>query len=148
MVASDLMTWVESQKRWMKSYKGKTYSVSPKQLGLVDGTEAETRHAAALWWEEKRRQIDGCEAVEPSEVATPVGYFVRGVLSAKLVVKWSYLLTGAKHWGFTEEEIAEVIRLLGQEVIRRGDYLVYLPAKVFNRPEQIKHIRFILEHLG
>jgi hypothetical protein len=147
MATNDSMTWVESQKRWMKGYNGKTYSVSCKQLGLVDGTEEETQQAATIWWQEKRRQIDGSGAVEPSQIATPVGYFVRGVLAAKIVVKWSYLLAGASHWNFTKEEIAEVVALLGQEVLEWGDYLMYLPATLFNRQDQIRYIRYILEHL-
>jgi hypothetical protein len=131
----------------MKGYKGKTYSVSAKQLGLADGIEEETRHAASTWWQEKRRQIDGCGDVSPAEIATPVGYFVRGVLAAKIMVKRSYLLVGARHWGFSKEEIAEVLKLLGQEVLEWGDYLIYLPSTVFAREDQIEYIRYILEHL-
>jgi hypothetical protein len=147
MPTNDSMTWVESQKRWMKGYKGKTYSVSPKQLGLADGTKEETRQAATIWWQEKRRQIDGCGTVEPAEIATPVGYFVRGVLSAKVVVKWSDLLAGATHWNFTKKEIAEVVRLLDNEVLDCGHYLIFLPAAVFNTQEQVRYISYILEHL-
>ena len=127
--------------------QGKDYSVSSRQLGLVDGTEEETRQAANIWWQEKRRQLDGCGAVEPSEIATPVGYFVRGVLSAKIVVKWTYLWRGAAHWNFTKEEIADVVRLLGEEVLQWDDYLIYLPATVFNTQNQVRYIRYILEHL-
>jgi hypothetical protein len=147
MTTSDEMTWVKGQNRWMKSYRGKTYAVSPRQLGLADGTEEETRASANSWWQEKRRQIDGCDAVHPSEIATPVGFFVRGVLSAKIVVKWSQLMRGATHWNFTEEEIREVIRLLGDEAVDLGAYVVYLSPKVFTAQEQVRYVRYILEHL-
>ena len=52
-----LMTWVGSQKRWTKMYRGVRYYVSPKQLGTPE-TRAGSMAAANEWWRQKQEEID------------------------------------------------------------------------------------------
>ena len=52
-----LMTWVRSQKRWTKMYRGVRYYVSPKQLGTPE-TRAGSMDAANEWWRRKQEEID------------------------------------------------------------------------------------------
>jgi integrase len=54
------MSYVSSQRRWTKKYKGRIYSVSCKQLGCPAGKEASSV-AANAWWEKKQAQIDSEE---------------------------------------------------------------------------------------
>ncbi len=58
-----LMTWVPTQRRWIKKHRGKMYSVSCRQLGRGDTKDA-SAHAANRWWDEKLKEI---EAAPPSE---------------------------------------------------------------------------------
>jgi hypothetical protein len=65
MAYRELMTWMESDQRWHKGYKGKRFAVSPRQLkklGLLPQNAAETkdanRAAANRWWEDKQKEID------------------------------------------------------------------------------------------
>jgi hypothetical protein len=62
MPAKMLMTWVPSTKRWSKKFKGKTYSVSCRQLGTPATKEASLR-ASNLWWEKKEEELK--EAAKP-----------------------------------------------------------------------------------
>jgi hypothetical protein len=55
------MTWIRSQKRWTKMYKGTRYYVSTRELGMP-ATEADSLLAANRWWEAKRAEIDGGRA--------------------------------------------------------------------------------------
>ncbi len=52
------MTWIASQHRWTKMYKGTRYYISPKELGTLP-TQADSLPAANAWWEAKRAEIDG-----------------------------------------------------------------------------------------
>jgi hypothetical protein len=56
-----LMTWVRSQKRWTKMYKGVRYYVGTKELGTPP-TEADSLPAANEWWRNKQAEVDGCRA--------------------------------------------------------------------------------------
>jgi hypothetical protein len=56
-----LMTWVRSQRRWTKMYKGVRYYVSPKELGC-EPTEAASLQAANAWWKNKQAELDGRKA--------------------------------------------------------------------------------------
>ena len=56
-MTKSLMSWVSSQRRWTKWYKGATYSVSCKQLGTPPSKEASVK-AANEWWEAKRTLLD------------------------------------------------------------------------------------------
>src|SRR4051794_36511537 len=50
------MTWVPSAKRWAKNYRGKSYSVSCRQLGVPPTKEASWQ-AANEWWEGKLAEL-------------------------------------------------------------------------------------------
>jgi hypothetical protein len=52
-----LMSWVSSQKRWTKWYKGVTYSVSCKQLTTPPTKEGSVK-AANDWWTAKQDELD------------------------------------------------------------------------------------------
>lgn len=65
------MTWVAGQRRWLKKYKGKVYSVSCKQLNCPDSKEASAA-AANAWWEAKKKEIDNAP---PTEVDLRVNAF-------------------------------------------------------------------------
>ena len=57
MPPKELMTWVPRQKRWLKKYKGKIYSVSARQLKTPPTKEA-SRYAANEWWGQKQVEFD------------------------------------------------------------------------------------------
>lgn len=59
MPAQEHMTW--SQRRWLKKYQGKMYSVSPRQL-KCEPTKDASRQAANQWWEAKQKQVDAEQA--------------------------------------------------------------------------------------
>jgi hypothetical protein len=52
------MTWIPSEHRWKKMYKGQRYCVSTRELG-TGPTQAESLVTANQWWERKRAEIDG-----------------------------------------------------------------------------------------
>src|ERR1051325_3876318 len=54
-----LMTWVPSQKRWRKMYKGHVYTIGVERLNLVpaDWTKERSYQAANQLWEAKRREL-------------------------------------------------------------------------------------------
>lgn len=51
------MTWEPSTSRWKKRYKGETYTISCKSLG-VQGTKESSASAANAWWRAKKIEID------------------------------------------------------------------------------------------
>ncbi len=51
------LTWEPKLRRWRKDYKGKTYTISCRQLGVVETKDASYQKANE-WWEDKRREID------------------------------------------------------------------------------------------
>jgi len=57
MPANELMGWNKDQRRWFKKYRGKIYSVSPRQLKCQPTKEA-SRQAANEWWAKKQAEID------------------------------------------------------------------------------------------
>lgn len=69
MPAEELMTWVPSQKRWLKKYRSRMYGVSPKQLNCPSTKDA-SRSAANAWWRAKQAQLDDqAEADKPHREA-------------------------------------------------------------------------------
>lgn len=46
MAATELMGWVSSMNRWQERYKGKLYTVSPRQLGAEPRTSVASRETA------------------------------------------------------------------------------------------------------
>src|SRR5437899_8589304 len=64
-----LMTWVPAQSRWIKQHKGRTYSVSAKQLN-APATKGQSWMHANAWWEAKQKEIEAAErAAQPPEVS-------------------------------------------------------------------------------
>ena len=57
------MTWVPGQRRWLKKFKGKHYSVSCKQLKCPDSKEASAA-AANAWREAKKKEIENAPPTE------------------------------------------------------------------------------------
>ena len=45
MAEKEPMGWVASMKRWQKRYRGKLYTVSPRQLGIEPRSKAASRSA-------------------------------------------------------------------------------------------------------
>src|SRR4051812_22412596 len=64
------MSWVGNTKRWAKQYRGKSYSVSCRQLGSPPTKEASWQ-AANGWWEKKQSEIDGQNEAERVKPGTP-----------------------------------------------------------------------------
>ncbi len=62
MAEKELMGWVASMKRWQKRYRGKLYTVSPRQLAILPPTKVASREAANRWWERKKGEIDDAAA--------------------------------------------------------------------------------------
>ncbi len=60
----ELMSWIATQRRWMKNYRGKRYAVSPRQLGTPATKEA-SRQGANDWWTKKQAEIDGAAKQHP-----------------------------------------------------------------------------------
>lgn len=57
MPVPELMTWVPSQRRWTKMYKGRRYYISPRQLNTADTKEASLT-AANQWWRDRQSELD------------------------------------------------------------------------------------------
>lgn len=60
----ELMTWAPKQRRWLKKYRGKMYSVSARQLERSP-TKAASRKAANEWWIAKQKELDAAAAKPP-----------------------------------------------------------------------------------
>ena len=52
MAKAELMSWVKTEKRWVKMFKGKRFAVSPRQLG-TNSTKEASQEAANNWLREK-----------------------------------------------------------------------------------------------
>jgi hypothetical protein len=65
-----LMTWVPSQRRWTKRYKGTRYYVSTKELGTPP-TQADSLQAANEYWRNKQAEIDGYSRRPPPAARQP-----------------------------------------------------------------------------
>ena len=65
MPAKTELTWEQSTHRWKKVYKGRSYTVSCKALG-VPPTKLESYQAANEWWAAKRTEIDGNTPPHPN----------------------------------------------------------------------------------
>jgi len=57
MPASYLMTWEPKPRRWRKMYQGKLFTVSCRDLGVLETKEA-SYQAANAWWAGKRAEIE------------------------------------------------------------------------------------------
>jgi len=65
MPAKSDLTWEQSTHRWKKVYKGRSYTVSCRALG-VPPTKLESYQAANDWWATKRIEIDGNPPAHPN----------------------------------------------------------------------------------
>jgi hypothetical protein len=54
------MTGVPSQKRWIKKFLGKVYSISCRQLNR-SATEQGSEDVGNAWWEARVRELLGCQ---------------------------------------------------------------------------------------
>ena len=66
MPAAELMTWSKSQRRWLKKFKGRMFSVSAKQLGCPPSRE-HSREAANTWWHAKQDELGKQVLPKPHE---------------------------------------------------------------------------------
>jgi len=57
MPAKTELTWESATCRWKKVYKGKSYTISCRALG-VSPTKNQSYKAANAWWEIKKAEID------------------------------------------------------------------------------------------
>src|SRR5262245_56615821 len=64
------MSWIGSQKRWTKMYRGHRYAISCKALGVPPRKEASWQ-AANRWWEAKQAELDGQHEAETVKPGTP-----------------------------------------------------------------------------
>jgi integrase len=87
MAANCLMYWVPSQHRWLKEYRGKTYSVSCKQLGC-EPTKESSRKAANDWWEKKQAEIDAALGQAKKHPAHVLRQYERAIQNNRLYAKW------------------------------------------------------------
>ncbi len=88
MASLCLMYWTPKQKRWMKEYRGKTYSVSCRQLKCPP-TKEESRQFANSWWEKKQEEIDralGEAKKHPPKVAR---YYSETIENWRMFGKWN-----------------------------------------------------------
>jgi integrase len=93
MAAQELMTWSKSQKRWLKKYRGRMYSVSPRQLETPRSRQS-SRQAANEWWLRKRTQIDAQALPEHPEHL--VNYYDHAIENHSRFAQWHRLFGNAK----------------------------------------------------
>jgi hypothetical protein len=62
------MTWIKSQRRWTKMYRGQRVYVSPKELGCLPTQEASVQ-AANAWWARKQAELDAAHRPDPQLTA-------------------------------------------------------------------------------
>src|SRR4051794_11565020 len=65
MPAKTELTWEQGTRRWKKVYKGRSYTVSCKALG-VPPTKMESYQAANEWWAAKKAEIDNNHSPHPN----------------------------------------------------------------------------------
>ncbi len=87
MPAQEHMTWNPSQKRWLKKYRGKMYSVSPRQLKSPP-TKDGSRQAANQWWEAKQRTLDDEQAEGKRHPAHIREVYQHAIHRHELYAKW------------------------------------------------------------
>jgi len=72
MAITPLMSWVKAGRRWLKQYKGKTYAISCRQLGVGE-TKEDSAAAANAWWRAKQAELDGPEPPTDAEIDREAG---------------------------------------------------------------------------
>ena len=108
MPAQEHMTWNPSQKRWLKKYRGKMYSVSPRQLKSPP-TKDGSRQAANQWWEAKQRELDDEQADGKRHPAHIREVYQHAIHRHELYAKWQ------RQFGSVEEaQYADGMKVKGK----------------------------------
>lgn len=106
------MSWVGHQRRWTKMYRGRTYSVSCRQLD-VPATKDASWAAANQWWEVKQAAIDAvARAAEPPPDPTSVA--VSQLLAAHGFSHYRDVLM-ARDRGVAAAKLLELVRMAAGE---------------------------------
>ena len=87
MSATCLMYWVGSQKRWLKEYRGRSYSVSCRQLHCPPTKEA-SRRSANDWWLTKQGEINTALGEAKRHPAHIVEHYQAAIENHRLFSKW------------------------------------------------------------
>ena len=87
MPPQEQMTWNAAQKRWLKNYGGKMYSVSPRQLKCPP-TKDGSRQAANQWWEAKQKKLDDERAEGKRHPAHVREAYEQAIHRHELYAKW------------------------------------------------------------
>lgn len=82
-----MMSWVAHQRRWTKQYRGKTFSVSCRQLKCEPTKEA-SRVAANDWWASKQKEIDELLGQAKRHPVQLVDHYERAIEQHRLFAKW------------------------------------------------------------
>lgn len=87
MPTAQMMYWVKAQKQWLKEYRGKTYSVSCRQLKCEPTKEA-SRLLANDWWDRKQKEIDELLGEAKKHPAHIVSQYHTAIENHRLFAKW------------------------------------------------------------
>ena len=136
MPANCSMYWVGSQHRWLKEYRGKSYSVSCKQLGSLPTKEA-SRKAANDWWDKKQIEVDTALGQAKKHPAHLVDHYEKAIEAHRLFAKWH-----RRYGDPAKAEKAEVMLDYLKEQLADDDPTYPLP------PQQQKPIDMMYEVLG
>ncbi len=81
-----LMSWVEGQRRWTKQFKGKTYSISARQLGVTESKEG-SWFRANEWWRTKQAELEAQNAIRD-----PANSLLAGLMARRQVAELQNLV--------------------------------------------------------
>jgi hypothetical protein len=87
-MATQIMGWNKTQKRWFKRYRGTLYFVSPKQLDCPPTKEA-SREAANRWWQAKQHDIDEALGKAKQHPVEIVKHYQECIEDWRLYAKWN-----------------------------------------------------------
>ncbi len=136
MAEREIMYWVSSQKRWLKEYRGKTYSRSAKQLGTAPTKEA-SRKAANDWWDKKQQEIDLALGAAKKHPAHITDHYETAIENWRLFAKWH-----RRYGELAKTEHAETFIEFLETALQENNPPYPLP------PEQQKPIDLMTEVLG
>jgi integrase len=130
------MSWVSKQHRWTKQYRGKTYSISCRQL-QVEPTKEGSRVAANDWWASKQKEIDEQLGQAKKHPAHVVDHYEKAIEQHRLFAKWH-----RRYGDPIKAEKAEVMVEFLKETLTEDNPPYPLP------PQQQKPIDMMYEVLG
>jgi hypothetical protein len=119
------MTWSKSQKRWLKKYRGKMYSVSPRQLGVAANKEA-SRAAANDWWTAKQKEVDDTLGKAKQHPVALVKHYQDAIEKHALYAKWQRRFGNSVSAADAAEKKVEFLR-----------HLLTTPDPVFPLPDTL-----------